>query len=333
VRELRKDPIVGRWVIISSERAQRPQTPPANGSRSGPGVLCPLCPGQEDKTPNEVLAFRHKGSAPNTPGWSLRVVPNKFPALRVEGELVREGEGIYDRMSGVGAHEVIVETPKHDAALSDLDARDVEELLWAFRERMADLRRDTRLRYALAFKNHGEAAGASLEHPHSQLIALPIVPDYVREEIDGAQRHYAEKERCIFCDIVREERREQVRIVTEADGVLAIAPWAPRAPFETWIIPARHASNFEDSTRAELAPVASVLRTSLRKLDRALARPPYNFMLHSAPFDQRGLAHYHWHIEIMPTLTRVAGFEWGSGCYINPTAPEEAAEFLRKLAV
>jgi UDPglucose--hexose-1-phosphate uridylyltransferase len=334
VRELRKDPIVGRWVIISSERAQRPNaTPPSTPNTANAAAFCPLCPGNEDKTPGEVLAFRGPGSPPNKPGWSLRVVPNKFPALRVEGELVREGEGIYDRMSGIGAHEVIIETPRHDVSLSDLEVREVEDLLWAFRERMADLRRDGRLRYVLVFKNHGEAAGASLDHAHSQLIAMPIVPDQVREEMDGARRHYTDKERCIFCDIVREEKREQVRIVSEADGVIAIAPWAPRGPFETWVLPERHMSNFEDCSRADLAPVASVLRSTLRKLDRALSKPAYNFMLHTAPLDQRGLAYYHWHIEIMPTLTKVAGFEWGSGCYINPTAPEEAAEYLRKLVV
>lgn len=332
MRELRKDPIVGRWVIISSERAQRPRPDGVAARPVSPGP-CPLCPGQEAETPPEILAVRPNGSAPNGPGWSLRVVPNKFPALGVEGELLRQGEGIYDKMSGVGAHEVIVESPQHSASLSDLSAHDVEALLAAFRDRMADLKRDRRLRYAIVFKNHGEAAGATLEHPHSQLIALPIVPRQIRDEMDGARRHWEDKERCVFCDVVAEERRARVRVVHEEDGAVALAPFASRAPFETWVLPTRHASNYEDADRAQLSPVASVLRTALKKLDRALERPPYNLMLHSAPFDEQGLGHYHWHLEIMPTLTRVAGFEWGSGCYINPTPPEEAAEFLRRLAM
>ncbi|MFN7135663.1 MAG: DUF4921 family protein, partial [Myxococcales bacterium] len=184
-------------------------------------------------------------------------------------------------------------------------------------------------RYVLVFKNHGDAAGASLEHSHSQLIALPIVPRNVREELEGARRHFETKERCIFCDIVRQEQKDRARIVYENDTALAVAPWAPRSPFETWILPKTHYAHYEDSQKADLRGLANTLRVTLRKLDGALEKPAYNFMLHTAPINERAPVQYHWHIEIVPSLTRVAGFEWGSGFYINPTPPEEAAEFLR----
>ena len=204
--ELRKDPVVGRWVIISTERARRPSdfaVAPAVPSNS---AACVFCPGREVYTPDEVWAARPHGSSPNGPGWRLRVVPNKFPALRIEGELEPSGEGLYDRMSGVGAHEVIIETPDHHASLATLPPAHVADILAAYRDRMLDLRKDQRLEYVMVFKNHGEAAGASLEHPHSQLIATPIVPIMVEEELVGGLQHYRIKKRCIWCDIVRQER-------------------------------------------------------------------------------------------------------------------------------
>jgi UDPglucose--hexose-1-phosphate uridylyltransferase len=249
----------------------------------------------------------------------------------IEGGLRREGDGIYDKMTGIGAHEVIIETPHHSKGLADLSDKEVEEILWAYRDRIVDLRRDIRFRYVLIFKNHGEAAGASLEHAHSQLIALPIVPRRVHDELEGAKRHYDSKERCIFCDIISQEKKDQVRVVYENEEMLVVAPWAPRSPFETWILPKGHLSNYEDCQKSEFRGLANALRVTLRKLDAALEKPPFNFILHTAPLNERGLAHYHWHIEVVPTLTKVAGFEWGSGFYINPTPPEEAAEFLRRL--
>ena len=201
--ELRKDPITGRWVIISTERGRRPmdflrETVVPLGQKN-----CPFCPGAEGKTPPEILVYGRNGGGANTSGWSIRVVPNRFPALGIEGELDREGEGLFDKMNGVGAHEVIVETPEHSLSLAMLPERAVEDVLWAYRDRMLDLKNDKRFRYVLIFKNHGEGAGASIEHPHSQLIALPIVPRRVREEVDNCWHYYDEKERCIFCDIIR----------------------------------------------------------------------------------------------------------------------------------
>ena len=326
--ELRKDPITGRWVIISTDRAKRPSDFVRESVRIQ-GGFCPFCYGNESKTPAEVLAYGRNGSGANTPGWRVRVVPNKFPALGIEGDLDREGEGLYDRMNGVGAHEVIIETPDHAATLADMPEKQIEEVFWTSKERINDLKKDRLFRYILLYRNHGEAAGASLEHPHSQLIALPIVPERVREEIDGARQFYDFKERCIYCDIIREEGAAGVRLVTETDRFCVIEPYAPRFPFETWILPKRHESHFEDADAATIANLAWVVKTTLRKIDKVLEQPPYNFILHSAPVQDPALAYYHWHLEIIPKLTKVAGFEWGSGFYINPTPPEESAKFLR----
>jgi UDPglucose--hexose-1-phosphate uridylyltransferase len=329
--ELRKDPVTGRWVIISTERGRRPSdfSIPKQPVKAG---FCPFCPGNEDKTPPEIMAFRPQGTPPNTPGWSLRVVPNKFPALRVEGELNREGVGLYDKVNGIGAHEVIIETPSHEEVLATLPPKRFEDVLWAFRHRMLDLRKDLRLRYAMIFKNHGEAAGATLEHSHSQLIALPIVPHLVMEEMAGCRDYYNYKERCIFCDIIRQEIQQGERVILENGEFIAIAPFASFSPFEAWILPKRHISFYEDSQIHEIQSLGRIFAETLRRLDKALNGPPYNFTLHTTPFNERNLEYYHWHFEIIPKLTKFAGFEWGSGFFINPTPPEEAAKFLRELA-
>ncbi len=330
--ELRKDPVIGRWVIISSERGKRPHDW-AREPEQKRGGFCPFCPGNEDKTPPEVLAIRPDGSPPNTPGWILRVVPNKFPALQIEGDLNRRGEGIYDMMNGVGAHEVIIETTSHDLDLADLDEEQIYRVLWAFKERMLDLKNDKRFRYILAFKNHGQAAGASLEHSHSQLIAMPIVPKRVQEEIEGSRRYYDYKERCIFCDIVRQEILTEKRIVAEHDKYLVFEPFAPRFPFETWLLPKEHFSHFERMPEDEHRALAAALKEALVRINKTLDRPPYNFIIHSSPIQEADYPEYHWHIEIIPKLTKVAGFEWGSGFYINTTPPEDAARYLREVTL
>jgi UDPglucose--hexose-1-phosphate uridylyltransferase len=281
-------------------------------------------------TPRELLAYRHNGSGPNEPGWSLRVVPNQFPVLRVEGTLDRRGEGLFDKMNGIGAHEVIIESPNHVDTLAMLDNAAIEGVLQAACERVRDLKRDQRFRYIIIFKNHGAAAGASLEHSHSQLIALPIVPREVRDEVDGARAHYAQKERCVFCDIVRQETAEEKRLIAENADMVTVAPYAPRFPFETWILPRRHQSHFEDTPRHELASLARMLGDILRRMNRSLEHPPYNLLIHSAPVSDPATEYYHWHVEIIPKLTKIAGFEWATGFYVNPTSPEEAAQVLRE---
>jgi UDPglucose--hexose-1-phosphate uridylyltransferase len=335
--ELRKDPIVGRWVIISTDRAKRP-TDFVREHVVMKGGFCPFCYGNENKTPPEVLAYRPNpnGGSPaakDSPGWTIRVVPNKFPALGIEGNINRRAEGMFDRMSGIGAHEVIIETPDHNATLASIPNKRVEDVLWAFRDRILDLKQDKRFKYILIFKNHGEAAGASLEHPHSQLIALPILPKQVVEELEGAKQYYIYKERCVFCDVIRQEMDSGVRVIGEDQEFITMAPYAPRFPFETWILPKRHESAFENSSSAMFENMARAVKSLLAKAHNVLDNPAYNLVIHTAPVQDPLLEHYHWHIEFMPKLTKTAGFEWGTGFYINPTPPEEAAKFLREASV
>ncbi len=330
--ELRKDPIVGRWVIISTERGKRPSSFTAVSKRVA-AKMCPFCPGQESNTPPEILAYRSPGSQANQPGWTLRVIPNKYPALIVEGSLDRAPQGIYDKMHGVGAHEVIIETAEHAHDLVDMTDQEAKDIFWAYRERMLDLERDHRLKYILIFKNHGAAAGASLEHAHSQLIATPVIPKRVTEEIDGARKYFEFKERCIFCDIVRQEILEKERIVADYDAFIAVQPFAPRFPFETWIIPKTHQSSYLELSDEEYLVLARSFKDILYRLKVALNDPPFNYILHTRPVSREHTEYYHWHFEIIPKLTKVAGFEWGTGFYINPTTPEEAAAYLRNIDV
>ena len=329
--ELRKDPVTGRWVIISTERRKRPSDFRLESVEITPDPACPFCEGHEQMTPSEVLSHRHNGSGPNAPGWNLRVVPNQFPVLRVEGTLDRQGEGLFDKMNGIGAHEVIIESPKHQDTLASMGDAAVEEVLWAARERICDLKRDHRFRYIIIFKNHGVAAGSSLDHSHTQLIALPIVPREVRDEVDGAKAHYLAKERCVFCDILRQETREGQRLIAENADIVAVAPYAPRFPFETWVLPRRHEAHFENSPRHEYASLSRMLGDILRRINRSLGSPPYNLLIHTAPVVEPAAEFYHWHVEIIPKLTKVAGFEWATGFYLNPTSPEEAAQVLREV--
>jgi UDPglucose--hexose-1-phosphate uridylyltransferase len=233
-------------------------------------------------------------------------------------------------MNGIGAHEILIETDDHSLTLAGMSEKQVEEALCAARDRFVDLKRDQRFQYIVLFKNHGEAAGAILEHTHSQIIALPVTPKRVREELDGARGFYQFKERCVFCDIIRQETTAGVRLVTETDRYVALSPYAPRFPFETWLLPKRHSSHFEHEDAASIQNLAGILRGTLRKMDQVLERPAYNFIVHTAPAQEPALPHYHWHVEIIPRLTKVAGFEWGTGFYINPTPPEEAARYMRE---
>ena len=328
--QLRKDPIVHRWVIIATERSLRPSDF-AFARESRQGGFCPFCPGNEEATPDEVLAYRDGEEGGGD--WRLRVVPNKFPALKVEGELDREGDGVYDLMNGVGAHEVIIESPEHDAELHGMAVEQVADVLWAYRDRMVDLKQDIRFRYVMVFKNQGATAGASLEHSHSQLIALPIVPRTVDDEMRGSREYFGYKERCIYCDIVRQEMQDGTRVVFQNERFLVVCPYAPKFAFECWILPKEHRANFESTDRETMVALADALKTTLGKLDLALDGPPFNYMLHTLPFNEDDHRYYHWHIELIPTLSKVAGFEWGSGFYINPTPPEEAAAHLRDIRV
>jgi UDPglucose--hexose-1-phosphate uridylyltransferase len=329
--DLRKDPILGRWVIIAKNRAKRPHDFASQPAARQHPAFCPFCEGSEEHTPSEILAYRNPGTPANRPGWRVRVVPNKFPALEIEGEMSKRGDGMYDMMRGVGAHEVIIESPKHVVSTSELSEKQLREVFWVYHDRLLDLKRDRRLVYGMIFKNVGAVAGASLEHTHSQLIVTPIVPINVREEIAGSLGYFNNRGRCVFCDMVHQELATEKRVVLDTPGYTAFCPFASRFPFETWIVPKQHCSHYENAQKGTIDDLARVLRTVIRRIETAVDRPGYNYIIHTAPFDSPDLGHYHWHIEIIPRLTSIAGFEWGTGFYINPVPPEEAAAFLREV--
>ena len=335
--ELRKDLITDRWVIISTERAKRPQdfrSPPIEPDSNN----CPFCPGNEGQTPPELWAARERGHA-NGPGWKVRIVPNKFPALRVEGGMNREAEGIYDRMNGIGAHEVIIDTPDHKSALEEQSVEHIALALTGCKERLLDLRHDNRFRYLLIFKNVDRTTGASLSHSHYQLIATPMTPLSLKAKLAGAREYFERKDRSVFHDILRQEQRDGTRIVFESDGFLVFCPYASRFLFELCVFPKRQSPDFHSMDQAEILQLADALKVTLIRLGRALERPQYNLIVHTAPtrFAHRRsglwdtLDHdFRWHIEILPRVTEVAGFEWGTGFFINPVVPEQAAAHLRE---
>jgi len=333
--QLRKDPVTREWVIIATERSKRPsdfKTSEVIERRAEYVPECPFCPGNEHQTPPEVASYRKAGTYPNTPDWWVRVVPNKFPALAIEGDLERSGIGMYDYMNGVGAHEVIIETPRHDHHPALMPEQQLEEVIWMYRDRSLDLAQDKRFQYIMVFRNHGRVAGASLEHPHSQLIALPMVPADVRRRIEGASLYYDLHERCVYIDMVRQEERFGERVVVANEEFLAFTPFASKYPFETWIVPRRHQPSFTQIDREQARAFAHILKEVLLRMDIALNHPPYNFTLHTAPINQERNYHYfQWHLSIMPRLTIAAGFELGTGIYINLTTPEDAARHLREV--
>ncbi len=328
--QLRKDPVVVRWVIINLESPRTPKDydiPPYEwkGEKN-----CPFCYTHEHLTPPEIESLRLDGSQPNTPGWKVRVVPNKFPALRIEGDLDSRAVGLYDMCNGIGAHEVIIDSPYHYKGLADLTE---EEITWVFKSyisRIKDLKNDPRFQYVLLFKNVGLSAGASLEHGHSQLIALPMVPKNVKEELQGAQRFMQFHERCIFCDIIRQEKGEGERILFENEDFVSFCPFFGRFPFEVWVLPKKHMPYFEDVCEEQLPKLASIMKKVFSSFKDVFGYVPYNYIIHNTPFYFDRPEVYHWHIEIMPRLIRNAGFEWGSGFYIVPTPPEMAVKFLKK---
>lgn len=330
--DLRKDPVSQRWVIIAQERAKRPSDFVHEPMGEAPG-FDPFAEGNEDKTPPEIAAYRDRGSAPNKPGWRVRVVPNKFPALQVEGHLNKRGDGLYDIMHGLGAHEVIIETPQSVPSFTGLPDAHVLDILWMYRDRLLDLQRDMRMKYGLVFKNVGASAGATLYHTHSQLICTPIVPSIMAIKTQSCEAYYKFHERCLLCDMVAQELSQKARVVADSGSFLAFAPFAPRFPFETWIVPKPHSSHFETLGRVAMEELAFVLKRVLLKIEKGLEQPPYNYMLFTSPFHTGPSEHFHWHLEITPRLTPVAGFEWGTGFYINPVPPEDAAEFLRGVKV
>ncbi len=341
--EMRHDPIQRRWVVIAKGRALRPTDFTTVEEKPPDPAKNPFSEGNEGLTPKEVAAFRPGGGKPDSPGWLVRVVPNKYPALRIEGNPDRRGVGLYDEMNGVGAHEIVIETPDADLDISLLPPDHATALGGIYRDRLIDLMRDRRFRYVLVFKNHGRDAGASLAHPHSQIVALPVTPLVISLELESARSHFNLKERCLFCDIIAQELSDRERIVLETERFVAFCPYASRFPYEIWLLPRYHQHDFREIAPEDLAAFMAALQEVLQRLKAVLKNPPYNFMLHTAPntesFSPRAnhwqtlRYDWHWHLEIIPRVSQVAGFEWGTGLFINSTPPELAAEILRDVAL
>ncbi|MGB8658669.1 MAG: DUF4931 domain-containing protein [Candidatus Zixiibacteriota bacterium] len=338
---LRRDPITGRWVINPDAAVDRPSSL-MEMEKLLPQGTCPFCAGNEKHTPREIFAVRDSGSKKDGPGWEVRVVPNISPALKVELDLDRRAEWMYDLMNAVGAHEIIIETPQHIANLADLEVLQIRKVVETYQERIADLKRDERLRSIFIFKNYGQRAGSSpIRHAHSQLLAVSVTPKNLKEELSGAKEYYDYKERCIFCDMIKQEISAEKRVICSNSDFLAIAPFASRFSHEVWILPKRHSVDFETMSLAQSENLALLLKETLLRLKILLNDPPYNYVLHNGPNRTRRKGEpwktlsedYHWHLEIMPRYTRIDGFEWGSGLYINATTPEEAAENLRKVTI
>jgi len=325
---IRQDPTTKAWVIIAPGRAMRPhdfqqvREPHVFAPRD---ESCPFCPGNEAHTPQEVLRLPERQGT----GWAVRVIPNKFAVLASQGEPRHRAEGpLFREMDGVGYHEVIVETPIHNRTPAQMDDAEMEQVLRAYQARYRALQQDPRVRYIILFKNHGERAGTSLVHPHTQLVAMPIAPLQIRRKYEVAISHYDDTGRCLYRDLVEAEVAAQVRIVEETEHFVVFHPFASRVPFETWIVPKHYQPSFGQVSSEELSALAQVSRKTLLGLDNALGKPDFNYVLHSAPTEDETKPYYLWHIQILPRVTTIAGFELGSGISISTVMPEQSAALM-----
>jgi len=333
--QLRQNPATKEWVIIATERSKRPEEFKAPEEKETPSALktCPFCPGNESLTPGELFAFRDYGTKPDSKGWRIRVVANKFPALIPTGNIKRmQFEEFFRYMDGVGSHEIVIESPDHNRSIATLDQKQVEEIFLAYKERYSSLKKDPRYEMILIFKNHGREAGTSISHSHSQIVATPITPNHIRHYVEEAMRYFDDNGECVYCNILKTELANE-RVILETDNFAAYVPFAARSPFEIWVQPKKHYSSYERISAMDTKELGFVMRQTLGKLYKGLKDPAYNFMILSAPCHEEELEYFHWHIQIVPRVASVAGFEMGSGIYINTVIPEEAAKFLRETKV
>lgn len=326
--ELRREPVTRTWVVVTTDHPKGPSDylpfKPAYRPQTLEGP-CPFCPGNEGMTPKEVYSVREKE------GWSVRVVPNKFPFFHIEGGFDRRAEGMYDVMEGIGAHEIVVESPRHEDHLGIMEPEQIGRVLLAFRARLVDLEKDRRFQQFLIVKNH---PGVFNPHPHSHILAMSVVPKRIDEEIWGTLDYYQRKERCIFCDMLKEETHAKRRVILETLHFLLFTPFASRYPFETWIMPKKHDSDFHHITPTEMEDLSRVLRFLFLRYGRLLSDPPYSLVLHTSPVQGRfHRPEYHWHLEVRLRIGLREGFEWGTGFFVNPTPPEEAARYIREVGM
>lgn len=323
--EIRKDPVSRRWIVISSDNEKVPcDYSYKRAVIDGSDENCPFCLKNSDKIDETIYTRKVDGEI------VVRIVNNKFPALKSDIELDMFADGIYDKITGYGIHEVIIDSKDHYTPFHKIKLVEIEAVIKAMLFRYKGLKADKKLKYGLFFKNSGESAGASLQHSHMQLIATPVIPKVVLEEIISSEKYYNYKERCLFCDVIKQEMADKERVINMNESFISFVPYAPRFPFEIWIFPKEHASSFSSIRSNEIIDLAEILKDSLERLQGVFPDMPYNFVLHTTPFQNVQKKCYHWHIEIMPRLTKISGFEWGSGFYIVGTTPENAALFLRK---
>ena len=341
MNQFRRDPITGQWTIIIQNETDIDELISNKHSRKGldggdPRTNCPFCSGSESRTPPEIFSIRHNKSQKDQTGWSVRVIPDKQPYLQIYGDLNNRGVGLYDVLDGIGAHELVIETPEHNTQLSDMSLSQVNDVLTAYRERILDLKKDSRFRYVLLHKNYGEGHEEVLGHSYSHIIATPMTPTRVKLELMNAMEHYRHKERCLFCDIIYQELDDDERVIIQNDEYLAIAPFASRSPFEVWILPKQHAPFFE--SKAEYDQLAVVLKEILGKTTTTLHNPNFVMVLHTGPNISTGKLRgywktverdYHWHIEITPRFRGFTSFNVGSGFNINVVSPESATKILK----
>ncbi|MBF0408586.1 MAG: galactose-1-phosphate uridylyltransferase [Candidatus Riflebacteria bacterium] len=328
--QLRKDPILKQWVIVSPERGKRPgDFQNMNAMPPDDPEKCPFCEGHEKLTPPETMAFRKSGTSPNEPGWWVRIIPDRDPILIPSGNSGRVGIGMFDAMNSIGIHEVLVEVPNHDQTLQSVSPNQVREVVWAFKQRLLEIKKNPRFKHFMIVKNSGRGV-SSYSHSHSHIVATPIIPKRIEEELDGAREYFHYHDRCIFCDIVRQEQANPVRVIYQDAFFIAFCPFASRFPFEMMVTPILHQPFFEAIDSDHVTGFAAVLQSLLKRMEKLLTNIPYNFILHTSPISETCRDFFHWHLEIIPKLTQVAGFEWGSGFYINPLPPEDAAKYLRE---
>ena len=332
--ELRQDPTIREWVILAPERAKRPQgAPKKRHIEELPDwdASCPFCPGNESQTPEEVfrLPSSNQGSA-----WEVRVVPNRFAALSSGGSNTRREHGRFLReMDGFGAHEVIIESPSHNTPMALMSYQQVEKVLIAYQERYNTLKRNQQFKIITIFKNHGWASGTSLAHPHSQLVAVPIITPYYHRRFDVAFDYHAEMGVCLYCELIAEELEKRERIIAETEQFVIFQPYASRVPFETWIMPKEHSASFGLLSTSGLSELSTVLKDTLFCIYHELDDPAFNFMIDTSTTEDEYDPYYHWHIRIVPRLSTIAGFEMGSGIYISTALPEETTKLMRKCCI
>ncbi|MEW6051039.1 MAG: galactose-1-phosphate uridylyltransferase [Candidatus Zixiibacteriota bacterium] len=329
--EFRQNQATKEWVIMAPERGKRPSDLRKQQPQRAPIPEfrddCPFCPGHEEATDEAVYVQPVEGQ------WAVRVVPNKYAALQPHLAATRSHVGRFLAAKGFGIAEVVIEHPKHHVTIATMATTEVQEVLRAYRQRQRALSKNDKINLVSVFRNHGAQAGTSLEHPHSQIIATPIVPPHVRYPLEQAVLHYDKHGTCVYCDMLEEERRQQERIIAETSHFAVFCPFAARSPFECRIYPKRHTASFLSVDDNELADLAAVLRDLLGRLHYGLNDPDYNMIIRSSPIGDEDTRHLHWYMVIIPKISIPAGFEIGSGIFINTVPPEESARFLREISV